>query len=209
MLVGKGGYAILDLKHMGNSGTVSGIFEYAKRLCETGKPVIITNIYSFNRSYPAETGAYNSYSDTVEFIFDFATLKKRILINSNDTYTVENIEMNSITTIPLDLVWSWDDDLKKWTATLSSMSYIVSELVNSNHEVRVLLDLPVDSEATPNTNSLQCLLFNGDGSTVSSFVYTGTGTPLIAEGEYIFRVTVITDPTPIIKVEPFTLSKPS
>lgn len=238
MLVGKGGYAILDLKHVGNSGTVSGIFEYAKKLCETGKQFVVVNPYTTNKSYPAETGSYNVNDNTVRVNFYMSNVLKELVISSNDSIVLTS-SPNIINFIPnkpqvndtlvylgnglwtngtggrgidfevLDsLVWTWDSTFKSWTAPLDSE--VAEALESTDHEVYVQLELPMDNGETPETIYLGCLLFNGGGSNVSSSWYAGSGTPFITAGEYIFKVSVITDPdNPTLQVEPFTLSKPS
>ena len=244
MLVGKGGYAILDLKHVGNSGTISGIYNYAKKLCESGKPIIVMNPYTPNRSYYGDTGYVDTYdSNKIKIPFTMSNLTKVVAIATNDTLVLSNesLNLNSLSDVnalsPSDgdvlkfdsatqkwvngsggsgidfevldeLEWTWDSTFKSWSAPLTSE--LVSALSTVDHEVYVQLELPMDNEETPETIYLGCMLFNGGGSKVSSSYYSGEGTPFITVGEYIFKVTVISDPEhPVLQVEPFTLSKPS
>lgn len=246
MLVGKGGYAILDLKHVGNSGTISGIYNYAKKLCESGKPIVIMNPYTPNRSYFGDTGYVDTYdSNKIKIPFNFGNLTKVVAIATNDTVALSNevFNLNNLSDVNVllpsdgdvlkfdaetqkwvngsggsgsgidfevldDLVWTWDATFKSWTAPLTSE--LVSTLSTVANEVYVQVELPMDSGETPETIYLGCMLFNGSGSKVSSSYYGGEGTPFITVGDYIFKVTVINDPTtPVLQVEPFTLSKPS
>ena len=89
MLVGKGGYAILDLKHVGNSGTISGVFFYAKKLCGTGKTVVILNPSTGKEGYPASTGTVSA--STVIFYYFVGSTQKKVTIGSNDSVAITTV----------------------------------------------------------------------------------------------------------------------
>lgn len=89
MLVGKGGYAILDLKHVGNSGTISGVFNYAKKLCGTGKTVVILNPSTGKEGYPASTGTVGA--SNVVFYYFVGSTQKKVTIGSNDSVSIVTV----------------------------------------------------------------------------------------------------------------------